>query len=112
MRAFAYAAGVDTDNISWASRVATITGFNYQGQIVVVSVTPDSNMATVVTDGIPTFVDIAMMADGLTGPYSTVRPLHEGGTIYLPLRFMFNVFGYQNYYDLVRQGQSAVITAR
>ncbi|MCL2404279.1 MAG: hypothetical protein FWC92_01900 [Defluviitaleaceae bacterium] len=111
MRAFAYAAGIDTENITWASRVATISGFNYFGQSVVVSVSPDSNRATIVTDGIPTEVDIAMMADGLTGPYGTVRPLHEAGTIYLPLRFMFNVFGYSEFYTLVRQGQSAVITA-
>ena len=111
MRAFAYAAGVDTNNISWASRVATISGFNYQGQFVTVSVTPDSVRATIVVDGIPSEVDIAMMADGLTGPEGTVRPIHEAGTIYLPLRFMFNVFGYSDYYTLVRQGQSAVISA-
>jgi hypothetical protein len=112
MRAFALAAGIDEANISWASRVATISGVNYQGQTVVVSVTPDSNRATIVVDGIPSDVDIAMMADGLTGPDGTVRPVHEAGTIYLPLRFMFNVFGYTDYYNLVRQGQSAVITAR
>jgi len=111
MRAFALAAGIDEANITWASRVATISGFNYFGQSVVVSVSPDSNRATIVTDGIPTDVDIAMMADGLTGPYGTVRPLHEAGTIYLPLRFMFNVFGYSEFYTLVRQGQSAVISA-
>ena len=112
MRAFALAAGVDESNISWASNVATISGFNYAGQAVIVSVTPGSVRATVVVDGIPSEVDIAMMADGLTGPEGTVRPIHEAGTIYLPLRFMFNVFGYSDYYNLARTGQRAVISAR
>jgi len=113
-RAFAYAAGVDADNIIWvdSSRVATISGVNYAGQTVVVSITPDSARATVVVDGIPSEVDIAMMADGLTGPEGTVRPIHEDGRIYLPLRFMFNLFGYSDYYDLNRVGQSAVISAK
>ena len=112
MRAFAMAAGIDEANITWASRVATISGFNYQGQAVIVSVTPDSNRATISVNNVPSEVDIAMMADGLTGPEGTVRPLHEANTIYLPLRFMFNVFGYSEYYNLERQGQSAVISAR
>ena len=114
MRAFAYAAGVDTDNIAWSgvTRVATVSGVNYLGQTVVISVTPDSPRATVTTAGIPTEVDIAMMADGLTGPEGTVRPIHEDGRIYLPLRFMFNVFGYSEFYTLNRVGNSAVIAAR
>jgi hypothetical protein len=113
MRAFALAAGVEESNIVWnnANRIATISGYNYQGQWVVVSVSPDTARATITTDGTFTEVDIAMVA-GDTGPEGTVRPIHENDRIYLPLRFMFNVFGYTDFYNLARQGQSAVITAK
>jgi len=114
MRAFALAAGVTDDNehINWANRVATVSGFDYLGRWIVVSVSPDLATVTITTDGITTTNDIGILTGGLTGAPGTVRPIHEDGTIYLPLRLMFDVFGYSEFYTLARQGQRAVISAR
>jgi len=114
MRAFALAAGVTDDDvhINWAGRVATVSGFDYQGRWIVVSVSPDLATVTTTINGITTTNDIGVVTGGLTGGPGTVRPIHEGGTIYLPLRLMFDVFGYSEFYTLTRQGQRAVISAQ
>ncbi|MCL2572034.1 MAG: copper amine oxidase N-terminal domain-containing protein [Defluviitaleaceae bacterium] len=111
-RAFAVTAGVADENINWASGVATISGWNYQGQWVTVILTQNSTTATIVVDGAVGTVDIADFAEGQSGPSGTVAPVFRNNRIYLPFRFLFNAFGYQNDYVLTREGNVAVVRSR
>ncbi|MCL2572001.1 MAG: copper amine oxidase N-terminal domain-containing protein [Defluviitaleaceae bacterium] len=111
-RSFATVAGVTEDNINWASGVATITGFNYQGQRLTVILTQGSTNATIVVDGAVGTVDIADFAEGQSGPSQTVTPIFRNNRIYLPFRFLFNAFGYSDDYVLTREGNVAVVRAR
>jgi hypothetical protein len=111
-RSFAVLAGVTDENINWASGVATISGWNYQGQWVTVILTQNSTTATVVVDGTVGTVDIAEYAEGQSGPAGTVAPIFYQNRIYLPFRFLFNAFGYSTDYSLARVGNTAVVSAR
>jgi len=120
-RAFATLAGVAEENINWVgtTRVATIAGWDYQGNWVQITLTQGSPTALIqrgTTQGGSDLafgnVDIATFADGLTGPPGTVVPVFQHNRIYLPFRFMFNAFGYNAAYDLDRVGNNAVVTAR
>lgn len=111
-RSFAVTAGVTDDNIIWSAGVATLSGWDYQGQWVTVILTQGSATATIVRNGVPGTVDIAEFAEGQSGPAGTVVPLFRHDRIYLPFRFLFNAFGYSNYYTLTREGNAAVISAR
>ncbi|MCL2571997.1 MAG: copper amine oxidase N-terminal domain-containing protein [Defluviitaleaceae bacterium] len=112
-RLFAEAAGVTNDNITWSAGVATISGWDYQGQWVTVILTQNSTTATIIRgNGSPGTVDIAEFAEGLSGPAGTLAPVFRNNRIYLPFRFLFNVFGYSADYNLARVGTAAVISAR
>ena len=115
-RAFATVAGVTPDNIEWASGVATIAGWDYQGRWVRITLTQGSTEAQIVRGSAPglsdilvTTVDIAAFAEGLSGPTGTVYPVFRHNRIYLPFRFLFNAFGYSADYTLHREGNVAVV---
>jgi hypothetical protein len=115
-RAFATVAGVTPDNIVWASGTATIAGWDYQGNWVRVTLTQGSTEAQIVRGTAPGLsdlqvatVDIAAFAEGLSGPTGSVYPIFRHNRIYLPFRFLFNVFGYSADYTLTREGNVAVI---
>jgi hypothetical protein len=110
-RAFATAAGVDSDDVIWngADGVATISGWDNQGQWVTVILTRDSAIAQIIRGGTTMqTVDIAEFA-GQSGPAGTLTPVFRNDRIYLPLRFMFNVFGYSADYTIERDGTAAVV---
>jgi len=111
-RSFAVLAGVTDENINWSSGVATISGWNVQGQWVTVILTQNSTTATVVVDGAVGTVDIAEFAEGQSGPTGTVAPIFRNNRIYLPFRFLFNAFGYSADYTLSRVGNTAVVGTR
>jgi hypothetical protein len=94
LRAFAYMLGSTGDQISWnqATNTATVTGTHLHGHDVTVTVTPGNPRAQVT--GIPGTVDIAEFA-GASGPIGTISPINIGGTVFLPLRFVTNAFGYE-----------------
>jgi len=119
-RFFANVAGVSEENINWvpSSRVATIAGWDYQGNWVMVTLTQGSPQAMIqrgTTEGASDLgiftVDIATFADGLSGPTGTVTPIFRYNRIFLPFRFLFNAFGYSADYTISREGNVAVVRA-
>jgi len=53
--------------------------------------------------------DIATIAPGTADP-GTLAPIFRHNRIYLPARFLFNVFGYSADYNFERVGTRIVIT--
>jgi hypothetical protein len=111
-RHFADVAGVDAANIVWnnASGEAIIRGWDYQGNWITVILTRNSPNATIMREGEATlFGDIATISPG-TADAGTITPVFRNDRIYLPLRFLFNVFGYSAHYNFERVGTRVVIT--
>jgi hypothetical protein len=103
-RLFATTVGVDPSDIHWdgTTGTATISGWDYQGNWVTVILVRDSTTAQILRDGQATLiVDIAEFAPG-TAPIGTLAPVFRYGRIYLPARFLFNVFGYSADYRFSR----------
>jgi hypothetical protein len=117
LRAFADLVGVTEDNINWvgSTRVATIAGWDWNGNWVTITMTQGSPWAQISRGSaeglrdieIGTRVDIAEFSDGLTGPTGTVVPVFQNNRIYVPFRFVFNAFGYSADYGLAREGNVA-----
>jgi hypothetical protein len=120
LRAFANIAGVDpATGINWVStsRVASIQGWDWQGNWVTITMTQGSPWAQITrgstagaSDILITRVDIADFAEGQTGPSGTVVPVFQNNRIYVPFRFVFNAFGYSADFGLERDGQVARVT--
>jgi hypothetical protein len=98
-RAFAIISGFE--NIHWnnVSRIATLSGYDANGLWTVIQLSPNSYEATVTRGGTTTHPDIAFVA-GDSGPVGTIAPIHRNDRLYLPLRFMFNILGFDQYYEI------------
>jgi len=117
LRAFADLVGVTEDNINWvaSTRVATIAGWDWNGNWITITMTQGSPWAQISRGSaeglrdieVGTRVDIAEFSDGLTGPPGTVVPVFQNNRIYVPFRFVFNAFGYSIDYGLNRDGNTA-----
>jgi hypothetical protein len=98
-RAFAIISGFE--NIHWngAGRIATLSGYDALGRWTVIQLSPDSVTATVTRAGATTHPDIAFVA-GDSGPVGTIAPIHRNNRLYLPLRFMFNILAFDQFYEI------------
>jgi len=98
-RAFAIISGFE--NIHWngAGRIATLSGYDALGRWTVIQLSPDSVTATVTRAGTTTHPDIAFVA-GDSGPVGTIAPIHRNNRLYLPLRFMFNILAFDQFYEI------------
>jgi len=114
-RHFAVTVGVDPADIHWdnATRTATVSGWDYQGNWVTVILVEGSTTAQILRDGEATLiVDIAEFAPG-TAPIGTLAPVFRHGRIYMPARFLFNVFGYSADYRFSRPaGTNLIVVTR
>jgi len=111
-REFAYAAGVDSSNVHWngATGEAIIAGWDYQGNWLTVIMHRGSTSVTIIRGGEAAITgDIATIAPGTADP-GTLAPIFRHNRIYLPARFLFNVFGYSADYNFERVGTRIVIT--
>jgi len=94
LRAFAYFIGDSNPVWDGDIRMATTSGFDAYGNWVTVEVVQGSAVANIVVNDVVWQVDIATATDFLSGPAGTVVPVFINNRIYLPLRFVAEVFGF------------------
>jgi len=97
LRAFAYLVGGDDAVAEWdsATRVGSISSIDRNGEQVAISVTEGNPRANIRTAAGDQNVDMADYVRGLSGPTGSVYPINRGGRLYLPLRFVAELFGYR-----------------
>ena len=97
LRAFAYLVGGEDADFDWdsATRVGSVSSLNRHGEPVAISVTEGNPRANIRTGAGDQSVDMADYVRGLSGPTGSVYPINRGGRLYLPLRFVAELFGYR-----------------
>jgi len=97
IRAFAYLVGGEDADFDWdsATRVGSVSSLNRHGEPVAISVTEGNPRANIRTGAGDQSVDMADYVRGLSGPTGSVYPINRGGRLYLPLRFVAELFGYR-----------------
>jgi len=97
IRAFAYLVGGENADFDWdsATRVGSVSSLDRNGAPVAISVTEGNPRANIRTTAGDENVDMADYVRGLSGPTGSVYPINRGGRLYLPLRFVAELFGYR-----------------
>ena len=98
----AFADQIHANVISWnpSAQEVTISAIATDGFRMTVILTVDSSQAVVLDSTlIPRTVDIATFTEGRSGSPGSVRAVSVDGRVFLPVRFLAYVFGFNVYWD-------------